>query len=221
LAHGDAGVAGAAEGRVDEEQQQDRRVAAQHPGGVGPAHLDHRRGRAHQLQQLPRPDEAGQGERRRGQDAYDDGLHCRSRSQVGVLLADAPGHEGGGGHGQTHGQAEDDGQQRLRQPYCRHRVGSKPAHPEHVQDAEDRLHQHLEDHRHGKQEDGSVQRAFGVVVVAALHGLLEQRPPRGPVEVLGVGGGGSRFGGIGFGRLVRWRSRSHHGSREISIGAPG
>ncbi len=50
-----------------------------------------------------------------------------------------------------------------------------------VPDDEDALHQHLQDHRDGEQEDGAADGAFGVVVlrVRAAHGLAHGREEPG------------------------------------------
>ena len=176
-AHGHGRVARPAEDRVDQEEEQDRRVAAEHPGGVRPARLDDRRRRAHERQQLARPHDARRP--RWGADtATPTAIACTAvarrllglfspirRATSAVVDMDSP-----------MASREHHGQERLREAHGRHRVGTQAPDEEDVEDPEDRLHEHLEDHGHGEQEHRLAQASLGVVLLRAPDRLLEQRP---------------------------------------------
>ena len=56
-----------------------------------------------------------------------------------------------------------------------HGVGAEMRDPEDIDDAEQRFHAHLEDHGHGQEEDGAVEAALGVILMAAKERFLEWR----------------------------------------------
>ncbi len=176
-AHRDGGVAGAAEHRVDEEQQQDGAAPAEHHAREACCPCGSpRRSRP------SRPAAAGRtGARRRrsttpsttprtiactpARAAASGSFSPIRRATVAAAPIDRPMASG-----------VDDRHQRLGDADGGDRVGAEPADEEDVHHQEHRLHQHLEHHRHGEQHDGAPDRRFGVVLVGPADGFAERGP---------------------------------------------
>jgi hypothetical protein len=75
----------------------------------------------------------------------------------------------GRGEGDADRHGVDERHDRLCEADDRHRLPSQARHPEHIDDGEQRLHDHLEDHGHGEQKDCTIQRLGRVVVLLALE----------------------------------------------------
>lgn len=58
-------------------------------------------------------------------------------------------------------------------------MGSETGDPEDVDDAEQGLHAHLENHGDGEEEDGAGEGGLGIVVVAAADGGAHIGPKAG------------------------------------------
>ena len=114
-----------------------------------------------------------------GQHADQDRLDGGARRRVGVLLADAPRHRRRRANRQPHRDRVNDGHQRLGDADGGDRVRAEPADEEDVRHREHRLHQHLEHHRHGQQDDGAADRRLRVVLVGAFDRLAQRRPESG------------------------------------------
>ena len=175
-AHRDRRVARAAEDGVDQEQQQDRRVAAQHPGGVAPADLDHGGGRAHQPQQRPRPEGRERERHRRREAEHRSPAPPCARPPPAASRRCAAPRARSTDIDSPIATANDTVRSDSVSPTAATASGPQPPDEVHVEHAEDRLHHHLEDHRHGQQEHGPAQAALGVVLLRALDGLLQERP---------------------------------------------
>ena len=154
-AHRDRRVAGAAEDRIDQKDQQDDDVAAEHDARVGLSGRDDLGRGAHEAQQRGREDHAGNADDDRRDDAERDALHRRLRRARRIFLADAARHHGGHTDRQTHRGRVNERQHRLGEPDRGDGVRADVRDPEDVDHGEQRLHQHLEHHRHGEQDDGS------------------------------------------------------------------
>jgi hypothetical protein len=175
-AHRDRGVSGAAEDRVDEKEEHDGRVAAQHDPGVPSPDRDHRRCCAHQLEQPRRKEESAQSEEQGHDQADGDALDRGRGGALGVVLADAACDCRGHSDAQSHGDRVHDRQERLGEADSRNRIGAQSRNEEHVRDGEEGLHEHLEDHRHCEQQDGTADRPLGVVLPRPAKGFLDAGP---------------------------------------------
>ena len=199
--HGDRGVARAAEGGVDEEQQHDADVADQHELRVARTDRHHRGRRTHHGQQGGAEDGAGRPDHRGQSEADEDRLRRRARGAVGILGAGPPRDDRAHAHRHPHADGVDDGQQALGQSHGGDGVGAQLGDPEDVGDGEDRLHHHLQDHRHGEQQDGPRQRDGRQIPPRAGQRL----PHEGPEPL--VRGDGR---GLGSGGLIVFDRRGRH-----------
>ncbi len=145
----------AAEGGVDQEQQQDADVAGQHEAGVARADRHHGRRGAHRPEERRRQQTAADADHRRQPEADEDRLRGGARGAFTVLGAGSARHHRAHAHRHPHADGVDDGEQALRQPDGGDRVGPQLRDPEVVGDGEDRLHHHLEHHRDGQEGDGA------------------------------------------------------------------
>lgn len=93
--HRDGCIAGAAENRVIEKQQQHCITSAQANSGIAAAGRDDLFRRPHQTQQVWRTKEAGQSDGKRDKKPESDRLHPRHCSAFRIFFADAPGYHGG------------------------------------------------------------------------------------------------------------------------------
>ena len=162
-AHRDGRVAGAAEHRVHQEQQHHRGVAAEHHAGeAGPVRTTSSVppiSRSRSVAKYP-PSEPTSAEIA---DAEQNRLRRRARRALGIALADAARHERRRADRQPHRERVDQRHQRLGEAHRGDGIGAEVRDPEHVGDDEDRLHRHLEHHRHGEQDDGAADGRRGVV----------------------------------------------------------
>ena len=175
-AHGDRGVSCAAENGVDQEEQHDRHVPAEHDARERAARLDDVGCRAHQPQQVRRARRRQQRNQRRDDDAEDDRLRCGARRAFGILLADASRHERHRADRQPHRERVDHRQHRLGEPDGRDRIGAEVRDPEDVGDGEDRLHRHLHHHRHGEHDHRAPDRRGRVVDRRPADRVAERGP---------------------------------------------
>jgi len=191
-AHGKRGVAGSAENGVDDEDEEDGGVAAEHDAGVGGALGDNGVVGSHEAQDVtgkPAADEADAG----GEgDAEDEDLSGGLRGEGGIFFTDAAGDDGGGREGDADGDREDERHDRLGEADDGDGVASETGDPEDVHDGEQRFHEHLQDHGDGEEQDGAVERERGVVVLFAAEGLRDAAPER--LRRRGRGDGGDGHG---------------------------
>ena len=157
--------------------------------------------RAHQAQQIRRARRREERDERRHDDAEQDRLRRGARRALGVVLADAPRHERHRADRQPHRDRVDHRQHRLGQPDGRHRIGAEVRHPEDVRDGEDRLHRHLDHHRHGEHDHRAPDGRGRVVERNSADRVAERAP-----------GTGIRLcQGRGYGRsFKRFRHFEHH-----------
>jgi hypothetical protein len=170
-AHGDGCIACAAKDGVVEEQHDDGAAAAERDARVARAAGDDGRRCAHELKQLRREDAGRDADGERDEQTEDNGLHSGDGGVIGILLADAPGHHGAGGHGDAEADGEDQRQHGLGDAHGGHGVCAEAADPEDVDDGEKGFEHHLKHHGNGEQEDGAVEVAGGVVLVGAAQGF--------------------------------------------------
>ena len=83
--------------------------------------------------------------------AQKEGLHSGSGGSAVILLPDAPRDHCRGCHAEAESNREHERQHGLRQSHRRYCIRAKTGDPEHVDDGEERLHDHLENHRYGEQ----------------------------------------------------------------------
>ncbi len=103
-------------------------------------------------------------------------LRACHRSSGRILLTDATCHHGGGGHAYPDRDRKHEGQHRLSESDSCDGIGAKASYPEHVDDREQRFHQHLEHHRRGKQKYGPADGTLSEVLACAAHGFPEGLP---------------------------------------------
>ena len=132
------------------------------------------------------------GNQRGDDDAQEDRLRGRARRAVRVLLADAPRDERHRADRQPHRDRVDDRQHRLGQADRRDRIGAEVRHPEHVGDGEDRLHRHLDHHRHREHDHRPPDRR-GRVVDWPARGTRRGASPRRRRRAPATCRGGRRF----------------------------
>jgi len=140
----------------------------------------HRGGRPHQGQQPVGGEEPEHGDRHRDEHTEGDRLDGGHRRAVVVALADPPGDRRGGGQAEAERHREDHGEKRLGDSHRGHRIGPQASDEERVEDAEEGLHGHLQDHRDGQEEHGPGQAAGREVVLASSQGFAERGPRAGP-----------------------------------------
>ena len=99
----------------------------------------------------------------------------RRRSFI-VFFANTAGHHRGGADAETERHGVDDGQHRFRDADGCDRVGADARHEEHVDDGEQRLHRHLEHHRHRKHDQRRPDRTNRVVALRAAHRFEKKSP---------------------------------------------
>ena len=175
-AHRDRGVSGSAKDRVDDEEDDDGRLAAQHHARIAGPHLEHRGRGAHEREQPrseghPQPTEedgTGDSERRR--------LHGGVRRAVPVLLANPACDDGGRPDSEPHRQGVDQREHRLGEPDGGNRIWPQTTDEEHVGDREDALHRHLQHHGDGEEEDGAADGSSSVILFRAAQRLADVRP---------------------------------------------
>ena len=115
----------------------------------------------------------------RGDEANQNGLSSRDIGPLRVLLTSSSGHQRGGPHAETDRQGKDQRQERLGESDGGHGVGSQSRDKEDVADGEHRLHDHLQHHGNGQQNDGATQAPFREILLGALDGLSEGLPEGG------------------------------------------
>ncbi len=103
---------------------------------------------------------------------------CEARA--GSCSPTAPRDDGGGPDPEADGDRVDQGHHGLGEADRGDRVGAEVGDEEDVHHGEQRLEQGLEDHRHGQQHQGALDRPLGVVLPGAPQRLAQQgpRPPR-------------------------------------------
>ncbi len=126
-AHRDGRIAGTAEDGVDEEDQQDDDVAAEHDAGVVLAHRDDVRRSAHHPQQPGREEH----------NAERDALHRRLRRARRVLFSNTACDHRSDADRQAHRRRVDERQHRLGEPDGRDGAGTEVPRPEHVRDGKE------------------------------------------------------------------------------------
>ena len=177
-AHGNRRVSRATEDCVVQKQQQHGAASAQADSRVTAADRNDLRSRAHKPQELRRINQARHSDRHRNDESENDGLDRSYGCTFRILLPDAARHHGRRGKTQAHANCEYKAQHRLGESNRCHRVGSQPPHPRHVHDGKQRLEHHLQNHRHGQQENGPVQADAGEVLMRSTHRLEQRRPKR-------------------------------------------
>ena len=113
--HRNCGVAGSAEDRVDQEQHDDRRVAAEHGAREYAPRADHVLRRAHHGEQRRRVRRGQNRDGGRDDQPEHDRLPRRARGAVAIVLAHAARDERGRADRQPHRGRVDDRQHRLGQ----------------------------------------------------------------------------------------------------------
>jgi hypothetical protein len=114
------------------------------------------------------------GAKGRHQQSQQDRLHRGLGSAFLVMLPGAAGDHCGRAHAQADGERHHDHQHAFRDADGRRGVRAKMGHKKDVHDAEQRLHGHLQDHRHGQQDDCAVKRDGGKVLPRAKYGFFDQ-----------------------------------------------
>jgi hypothetical protein len=91
-------IAGAAENGVDDEDEHDDHVPAQHPGGIAGAMLDAPGIGAHEREDVFGEKDAGDHEGKRCGHGHGNCLHGRVGRLVRIFFADSSGYKCGRGH---------------------------------------------------------------------------------------------------------------------------
>ena len=166
----------AAEDAVDQEQHHDGQIAAEDDARVpGPGPNDGGRG-VHELEQ-PRGEDAAHRSHQDGEhNSGADCLYGGHRRAFGIVFADAARYRRGGGHGETHGDGEDDHDDRFGESDRSHRVGTEARHPEGVDHAEGGFHHHLQDGGNGEQGDAPGQTALREILRGAGQRFAQELP---------------------------------------------
>jgi hypothetical protein len=174
--HGNRGVAGSPEHRIQQKEQDDGDVAAEHHASKPAARLNHLGRCSHEVEQCGRGRRADRGNQRGHDHTEHDRLARRARSALGVLFAHAPSHERRRADGESHRRRIDHRQHRLGESDRGDGVGAEMSDPEDVDDGEDRLHGHLHDHGNGEHDDRSPHGCGGVIDGGAADRFPERRP---------------------------------------------
>ena len=142
--------------------------------------------RAHHSQDVRREASEHDTESRRHADAEQHDLPRRVRRGFRILFADAPRDDRGRRDRNADRDRVDERHDRLGDADHGDRILAQPRNPEHVRDGEERLHHHLEHHRHREQDYRAVQPFLRVIVMLPAQRLRNRTPKRG------------RFGGCGL-----------------------
>ena len=105
-----------------------------------------------------------------------DRLHGGHRRAFGIVLPDAARHRRGGGHGEPHGDGEDDHDDGFGESDGSHGVGAEARHPEGVDHAEGGLHHHLQNGGNGEQGDAPGQTALREILRGAGKRFAQELP---------------------------------------------
>ena len=132
-----------------------------------------RRKRSRREEQAWQPDECGDCQ------TDGDGLHAGHGCAGGILFADAAGDHGGGGEAQAKADGEDQAEERFGEADSGDGVSAETADPENVDDSEQGLQDHLEDHGNGQEKDGAIEAAGGEVLVRAAERFADRTPKTG------------------------------------------
>jgi hypothetical protein len=139
---------------------------------------DQNSGRTHGREELMRGHRSRNAYGERDRDSQKNRLRGGDGSASGVLFADAAGNHGGGGQA----DAERDGKYQHQHGFGEADRGdgvcAQASHPEHVDQGKQRLHQHLEHHGDGEQDDRAADRKLGKVLMAAFDRLGNGAPER-------------------------------------------
>jgi hypothetical protein len=175
-AHGDRRIAGSTKDRVQQKQQHDGGVAAEHGSGEAATGLNDFRRPSHQSEQRRRVRRADQGNDGCHDRAEHDGLAGHTSGARGIAFPHAPRDKRRRANREPHGDGVDHGEHRLSQTDGRNRVGTEVRHPEHVHDGEDRFHRHLHHHRHGEHDDGPADGSGRVINRGTADRLAKHGP---------------------------------------------
>jgi hypothetical protein len=130
----------------------------------------------HELEQSRRERVAHRSHEDGEQASGADRLHGSHRSALGVVLPYAARHGRRGGHGQPHGNREDDYDDGFGKPDGSHGVGAEAGHPEGVDHAEGGLHHHLQNRGYGEQGDAPRQTALREILRGAAQRFAQESP---------------------------------------------
>ena len=163
--HRDRGIARATEDGVDEEEHHHGAASSQHDPRErrsGPKYIV---ARAHEREQLWSEEDADRAEDGRRAEPHQDRLDGAPAGAIWILLADTPRDRGRRADRESDRERVHHRHQRLGDPDGRDGVRSQAADEEHVGDHEDRLHHHLEHHRHCEKDDGTPDGRFREVLM--------------------------------------------------------
>jgi len=176
--HGDGGVTGAAEDGVVQKEKENGAAAAERDARVAGTGLHDLRRRAHQVKKIGREDETRNADKQRDGDSECDGLHSSDGRGFRILFTDAARDHGGSGKAEAETYGKDKHEQRFREADGGDGVCAEAAHPENVDDGEERFEHHFQHHRNGEENDGAIEIAGSVVLVRAAEGFGDGLPER-------------------------------------------
>ena len=101
-------------------------------------------------------DKTGNTDEKRDGDSERDGLHSRDGGGLWIFFTDAARDHGRGGKAEAESYCENKHEQRFREADGGDGIGAETANPEDIDNGEERLEHHLEDHRNGEENDGAI-----------------------------------------------------------------
>ena len=137
-----------------------------------------RRG-THQAKQVRRVEDARNADERGNREADGDGLHACDGSTGGIFFADAAGDHGGGGKAKAEADGHDEAEQRFGEADGGDGVRAETADPENVDDCEERLQHHFQNHGNGEEENRAIEIAGGEVLVRSAERFADGAPQLG------------------------------------------
>ncbi len=177
--HGDCGVASAAEDGVVEKKHQDGAAAAQGDTRVAGTDSDDLRRRAHEAKQIRRVEGAWDADERGDCEANSDGLDSCNGSTGRIFFADAASDHGGGGKAEAKADGHDEAEERFGKADGGDGVRAETANPENVNDCEERLQHHFQNHGNGEEKNRAIEIAGREVLMRATQGFAYAAPELG------------------------------------------
>ena len=150
-AHGDGRVAGPAKNGVVEKEHHDNATASERDAGIPGACGDNLGRRTHQTEKIGRIKKARQADHGRKRQAYGDGLDAGHRRASRIFFANAARDHGGGGKTQAEPNGHHETEHGLGKADGGDSVRAEAADPENVDDGEERLQHHFENHGNGEK----------------------------------------------------------------------
>src|SRR6266446_246998 len=178
-AHGDSGVTRAAEDGIVEEEQHDRSAAAEGDACVAGADRNDLRGSAHQAKQIRPVKQTRKADDSGDRESNGDGLNAGNGCAYGIFFADAASDHGGGGKAEAKADGHDEAEERFGKADGGDGVRAQTADPENVNDGEEGLEHHLENHGNGEEENRAIEIAGREVLMRATQGFAYGAPELG------------------------------------------